>query len=361
MKLFNRCLAAAASCLLLAGVAHATTVRVHYAAGKEGIRIRADKGAAGWSKGVPASLSDGPLNVWTFNWPDELGDISMKPTLGEDKVSIGGVYKLAAGATVDIYPFFGAPFGKVSVIKDVESPQLKNRRALRIYLPASYEENQAKRYPVLYMQDGQNLFDARTAAFGVEWRVDETVNRLVATGAMDEAIVVGIDSTAERIPEYTPCCDPKYGGGKIDAYDNFVVTTVKPFIDRTYRTLPGKDSTAILGSSLGGLAAYEIAVRHPNVFSKAGAMSGSFWWNEGMAISKATGRLPVRFYLDAGTRDDGAQDTLKMRDALLARGYREGEDLMFYNAQGARHNEAAWGERLDKPLVWFFPWGASRQ
>jgi hypothetical protein len=141
MTLLKRGLALAASCLLLAHAAHATTVRVHYAAGKEGIRIRADKGAAGWSKGVDATLADGPLNVWTYTWPDQLGEIAMKPTLGEDKVSIGGVYKLAAGATVDIYPFFGAPFGKVSILKYFPSPELNNKRSLRIYLPASYEEN----------------------------------------------------------------------------------------------------------------------------------------------------------------------------------------------------------------------------
>lgn len=363
MKLFTKGLAALAAGLLLAAVADAgaTTVRVHYAAGKEGIRIRADKGAAGWSKGVAATASDAPLNVWTYTWPDALGDIAMKPTLGEDKVSIGGVYKLAAGATVDIYPFFGAPFGKVAVVKDFASPELGNKRNLRIYLPPSYEENPAKRYPVLYMQDGQNLFDAKTASFGVEWRVDETINRLVATGVMDEVIVVGIDATPDRIPEYTPCCDPKYGGGRINAYDTFVTATVKLFVDRTYRTLPGKDSNAILGSSLGGLAAVAIAQRHPDLFAQAGAMSGSFWWNDGAAIAKPANKVPVRFYLDAGTRDDGAGDAVKMRDAMLGKGYKEGTDLMFYSAEGARHNEKSWSERVDKPLTWFFPWGASKQ
>lgn len=351
----------AAALLLAAGLAHATTVRVHYAAGKDGIRIRADKGAAGWSQGVPATLEAGPLNVWTFTWPDALGDVAMKPTLGEDKVSIGGVYKLAAGSTVDVYPFFGAPFGKVTEFKYFASPQLNNKRSLRIYLPPSYGENAAKRYPVVYMQDGQNLFDARSATYGVAWRVGETVNRLVATGVMDEVIVVGIDSTANRIEEYTPCCDPKYGGGRLDEYDAFVVQSVKPYIDRTYRTMPGKDATAIMGSSLGGLAAVAIAQRHPNVFSKAGSLSGAFWWNDGMLVAKMPERVPVRFYLDAGTRDDDAADTLRMRDALVAKGYREGSDLMYYKAEGARRSEAAWGERVDKPLTWFFPWGSTRQ
>lgn len=353
--------AVAGTALLAQAPAGATTVRVHYAAGKDTILIRADKGAAGWSQGVPATLDAGPLNVWTFTWPDALGDIQMKPALGADRVSVGGVYRLAAGSTVDIYPFFGAPFGKVTVVKDVASPQLNNKRALRIYLPPSYQENGAKRYPVLYMHDGQNLFDARTAAYGVEWGVDETVNRLVATGVMDEVIVVGIDNTPARIPEYTPCCDAKYGGGKLGAYDDFIVATVKPYVDRTYRTLPGKDTTAIMGSSLGGIASVAIAQRHPDVFGKVGGMSGSFWWNDGMVIAKLPERVPVKFYLDAGTRDDGLEDTVRMRDAMLAKGYRAGEDLLFYKAEGGRHNEASWAARLEKPLTWFFPWGSTRQ
>jgi predicted alpha/beta superfamily hydrolase len=341
--------------------AEATTVRVHYPAGKEGIQIRGDKGPMSWERGVPATPDGGPLNVWTYTWPDALGAVTMKPTLGEDKVSVGGVYKLAAGATLDIYPFFGTPFGKVVIVKDFASPQLNNKRALRIYLPPSYDENPAKRYPVLYMHDGQNLFDPKTASFGVAWDVGKTINHLVALGSMDEVIVVGIDNTPDRIPEYTPCCDPKYGGGKLDAYAHFIVDTVKPWVDRSYRTLPGKDGTAIMGSSLGGIASVYIAERYPQVFSKAGGMSSSFWWNQGALVSGLPERVPVKFYLDAGTQDDGLEDSSKMRDAMLAKGWRDGTDLMFYKAEGGRHNETSWAARVDRPLVWFFPWGSTVQ
>jgi predicted alpha/beta superfamily hydrolase len=343
---------AAAACATLAN-AGATTVRVHYDAGKDPITIRSDKGAAGWSNGVAATRE--AANLWTYTWPDALGEVSMKPALGSAKVSVGGVYKLAAGSTVDIWPFFGAPFGKVQIVPDFASPQLNNKRSLRIYLPPSYDENRAKRYPVLYMHDGQNLFDARTASYGVEWGIDETVNRLVATGAMDEVIVVGIDNTPDRIPEYTPCCDPKYGGGKLNAYDAFVVDTVKPWVDKTYRTLPGKENTAIMGSSLGGIASVYIAQRHPDVFSKAGGVSSSFWWNQRQFVAKPP-RVPVKFYIDAGTKDDGLEDTALMREAMLAQGYRENDDLLFFKAEGGSHNEKSWASRVDKPLVWFFPW-----
>jgi predicted alpha/beta superfamily hydrolase len=361
MKRFTKTIAALAAFMALASQANATTVRVHYPAGKEGIRIVGDKGPMSWSKSVPAQSSGGPVNIWTYTWPDELGEVQMKPMLGEGKMAIGGAYKLAAGSTVDIYPFFGAPFGKVTIVKDFASPQLKNSRSLRIYLPPSYAENPAKRYPVLYMHDGQNLFDAKTAAYGVEWGIDETMNRLVAMGATDEVIVVGIDNTPERIPEYTPCCDPKYGGGKLDAYGAFIVDTVKPYVDRSYRTLPGKDTTAIMGSSLGGIASVAIAQRYPDTFSKAGGVSSSFWWNQGALITKLPARVPVKFYLDAGTNDDGLEETTKMVDAMRAKGYRESEDLMFFKADGAKHNEASWAARVEKPLTWFFPWGSSKQ
>jgi predicted alpha/beta superfamily hydrolase len=354
MTIKSLCFSTLFAGLLLGAAAHATTVRVHYPAGKETILIRADKGPSNWDTGVPAT-ADGPLNVWTYTWPDALGDIAMKPTLGPDQVSIGGAYRIPAGATLDIYPFFGPPFGKLTLIKDFASPQLGNKRTLRVWLPASYQENPAKRYPVLYMQDGQNLFDPRTATYGTDWGLGKTINQLVASGAMTEVIVVGIDATPGRVAEYTPCCDPQYGGGQLDQYDAFVAATVKPYIDRTYRTLPGRDTTAILGSSLGGLAALSIAQKHPDMFGKAGAMSGAFWWNGGAPAKKAA-HSQVAIYLDAGTRDDDFADTLKMHDALLAKGYKDGGDLMFYKAEGGRRDERSWAARVERPLTWFFGW-----
>jgi predicted alpha/beta superfamily hydrolase len=347
----------AASGLLMAANAAATTVRVHYKVAKGAITIVGDKGPMTWSNG--ASASPGVDNVWTYTWPDQLGDVEMKPSLG-GKVSTGGTYKLAAGSTADIYPFFGAPFGKVSITPGFESPQLKNTRALRIYLPPSYEENTSKRYPVLYMHDGQNLFDAKTASYGTEWGIDETVNRLVATGKMDEIIVVGIDNTPDRIPEYTPCCDRKHGGGRLAGYEAFIVDTVKPAVDKMLRTLPGKENTAIMGSSLGGIASVLIAQHHPQVFSKAGGVSSSFWWNDKALVNKAPARLPVKFYIDAGTKDDGLEETTLMRDAMLAQGYVAGTDLFYFAAEGGSHNEKSWAARVEKPLVWFFPWGGTK-
>ena len=359
MKAKNMRLIYLAVLALFTSNASATTVRIHYEAGNNPVGVRSDKGPMTWSKGPAATF--GRDRIWTYTWPDGLGDVEMKPTLGDDKVSIGGTYKITAGRTLDIHPFFGAPFGRVSIVPDFASPQLKNTRKLRIYLPPSYQENAAKRYPVLYMHDGQNLFDAKTAAYGVEWGIDETVNRLVATGVMDEVIVVGIDNTPERIAEYTPCCDPKYGGGKLDGYQAFVVDTVKPYIDKTYRTLAGNQNTAVMGSSLGGIASVAMGQRRPDVFSKAGGVSSSFWWNGGDMVSQPAARVPVKFYLDAGARDDGLAETTQMRDAMHRQGYKADADLMFVADPNGSHNEKSWAARVEKPLVWFFPWGSSQQ
>jgi predicted alpha/beta superfamily hydrolase len=345
--------------MLPATTASATTVRIHYDAGKETLSIRGDKGRMSWSKS--AALTRDADGVWTYTWPDSMGLVTIKPVLGAYKVSTGGTYRLAPGSTVDIYPFFGAPFGKVTMVPDFASPQLGNRRQLRIYLPPSYDENPAKRYPVLYMHDGQNLFDAKTAAYGAEWGIDETANHLIASGVMDEVIVVGIDNSPERIKEYTPCCDPKQGGGKLDAYQAFITDTVKPYIDKTLRTLPGRESTAIMGSSLGGIASLVIAQKRPDLFSKAGGVSTSFWWNERVLVNGPAPKVDVKFYLDAGGQNDGLEDTLLMRDAMLAQGYRRDEQLLLVVDENGSHNEKSWAARVDKPLVWFFPWGSTSQ
>ena len=350
---------AALAAAMLASSASATTARIHYDAGRGAILVRGDKGPMSWSKG--ARVAAGRDQVWTYTWPNRLGDIAMKPALGRGKVSTGGAYRIKAGSTQDIYPFFGAPTGQVTITEAIASPQLQNSRKLRIYLPPSYAENAAKRYPVLYMHDGQNLFDAKSAAYGVEWGIDETVDRLIAEGAMDEIIVVGIDNSPDRIPEYTPCCDPKHGGGMLDAYQAFITDTVKPYIDRNLRTLPGRETTAIMGSSLGGIASVYIAQHQPQVFSRAGGVSSSFWWNERSLVLKPAARVPVKFYLDAGTKDDGLEDTLAMRDAMVKLGYRIDADLMFYTDEGGIHNEKSWAGRVARPLTWFFPWGSTMQ
>lgn len=245
--------------------------------------------------------------------------------------------------------------GTLRIVDNFASPQLGNTRKLRIYLPPGYDANPQQRYPVLYMHDGQNLFDPKTAAFGTAWEIGATVDKLIATGAIEPIIVVGIDNAGEqRVAEYTPCCDKQHGGGKIDAYAAFLVDTVKPWADANLRTLKDRDHTAIMGSSLGGIASVYIAQKYPQVFSKAGGVSSSFWWNDQMFSRNVPPRQPVRFYIDAGTEGDGIDFTTNMRDAMLAKGYVLNEDLMYHRAEGGSHNEKSWAARVDIPLTWFF-------
>ncbi|MBV7537080.1 esterase [Duganella sp. sic0402] len=224
-------------------------------------------------------------------------------------------------------------------------------RKLRIYLPPGYEDQPQQRYPVLYMHDGQNLFDPKTAAFGAAWKMGANLDKLIASGAIQPIIVVGIDNAgAQRVDEYTPCCDKQYGGGKLDAYAAFIVDTVKPWADANLRTLKDREHTAIMGSSLGGIASVYIAQKYPQVFSMAGGVSSSFWWNEQMFIRQLPEAPPVKFYIDAGTDNDGLEDTRKMRDAMKAKGYQ----LYYHEAEGGAHNEKSWAARVQLPLIWFF-------
>jgi predicted alpha/beta superfamily hydrolase len=244
--------------------------------------------------------------------------------------------------------------GSLQLVEKFKSPQLGNERTLRIYLPPSYSSDSKRRYPVLYMHDGQNLFDPKTASYGTEWNIDEVVDRLVRQGEMEEVIVVGIDNTSDRIGEYTGSSDPKYGGGKLDAYAAFVAQTVKPWVDRQYRTKPGREHTAVMGSSLGGLASIGIAQRYPQLFSMAGGLSSSFWWDGQDVLKHPPQKMPIRFYIDAGTVNDGLEESEAFRQALVKQGYREGSDLLFLADPGGRHNEQSWASRVHVALAWFF-------
>jgi predicted alpha/beta superfamily hydrolase len=241
--------------------------------------------------------------------------------------------------------------GNLKLLQGVWSPQLSNRRDLLVHLPASYDL-QNKRYPVIYMHDGQNLFDQATS-FSGEWRVDETMEALGQTGL--EAIVVGIPNMgAERCDEYSPFRDPRAGGGKGDQYLEFIIRTVKPLIDRDFRTLPDRSHTGIVGSSMGGLISLYAFFHYPKIFGFVGAMSPSLWFAKHAIfpyIRKAR-FVPGTIYLDVGT-EEGANtllDARQMHVLLLQKGYSSNKDLFYEEVQGAGHTESAWADRLHHPL-----------
>ena len=241
--------------------------------------------------------------------------------------------------------------GTVKKLERVHSPQLENERDLYVYLPPSYGKSD-RRYPVLYMHDGQNLFD-RATSFGEEWEVDQTLEAASADGL--EAIVVGIPNTPGRLDEYSPWHDRRHdAGGKGQAYLDFVVDTVKPIVDRDFRTLSGRESTGIAGSSMGGLISLYAFFRRPDVFGFTGVMSPALWFagHSVFPFLEKHRKVEGRIYLDVGTNEGSEElhDVRRLKDLLERKGYRRGHDLLYVVELGGAHNERAWRRRLRKEL-----------
>ena len=238
----------------------------------------------------------------------------------------------------------------VRTIRGLWSPELRNRRTVDVYLPAAYAESR-RRYPVVYMQDGQNLADPATAFAGT-WHLPAALDALAADGL--EVIIVGIHNTGPgRLTEYGPFPDPRHGGGRGDAYLRFVAGTLKPRIDRSFRTRVRRESTFIAGSSMGGLIALYALFGGPSAFGGAAALSPSLWFGGRRMLALAARSRPPRgpLYLDVGTAEGAVtvQDARRLRDLLLGKGV-EPDRLMYVEREGATHDEAAWGARLPGAL-----------
>jgi predicted alpha/beta superfamily hydrolase len=233
-----------------------------------------------------------------------------------------------------------------------------------VYLPPDYDAPAQTRYPVLYLQDGQNLFDPVTAFGGNDWRIDETADRLIESGAIRPILIAGIYNTGvRRISEYTPTRDPAYKkGGKADRYAQMVAREIKPFIDSTYRTVKSAGQTGIGGSSLGALTALQVGLCYPAVFGMLALMSPSVWWDSRVVLPIVAGFRTAsrpRIWLDIGTEEGSnprkiVEDTRMLHDALVAKGWRDEETLRYREYEGAGHNEGAWGWRFADVLEFFF-------
>lgn len=231
-------------------------------------------------------------------------------------------------------------------------PGLNRQRTVRIYLPPSYSQTQA-RYPVVYMHDGQNLFDAATAYAG-EWGVDETLNDM-AQRQRFEAIVVGIDNGREkRMNELNPYDHDKFGRGEGHAYLDFLVNTLKPWVDSHYRTQLGRANTAVVGSSMGGVISHAAIVYHPKVFGLAGVLSPAYWTAPALFDEVRLRPLPAdaRVYLSMGELEgpEALGDVTDMAELLG----RQAAAVTLHKVPGAQHNEAAWRAEFGPMLNWLF-------
>jgi predicted alpha/beta superfamily hydrolase len=233
---------------------------------------------------------------------------------------------------------------------------------LIVYLPPMYEAQVDRRFPVLYMQDGQNLFDPETSFIpGNYWRMGETADALIEAGAIEPLIIVGIyNAGIKRIDEYTPVEDKRLGGGQADAYGRMLVEELKPFIAQQYRTLPEAGNCGMGGSSLGGLVTLYLGLRYPAEFSRLAVVSPSVWWRN-RTILKTVASLPkkpeLRIWLDIGTKEStrAVPDARLLRDGLIKKGWQLGQDLTYFEAEGAEHTESAWAERVAPMLKFLFP------
>jgi predicted alpha/beta superfamily hydrolase len=252
--------------------------------------------------------------------------------------------------------------GRFDLLHDFRSPSLGTARRVSIYLPPGYD-TAATRYPVLYLQDGQNLFDpGRAFVPGQDWGLDETAEVLIHAGQIAPLILVGVDHGAvDRIDEYTPSRDPRrHAGGRLGAYRHFLIDELKPWIDARYRTRADAASTGIGGSSLGGLAALEIGLTRPDVFGRVAALSPSLWWDRRRILDRArglAGRLELTIWLDAGTQEGpGVVHHARMlKNILLRHGWRLGRDLHYREIPGGQHAEADWARRAGDVLRALFP------
>jgi predicted alpha/beta superfamily hydrolase len=232
----------------------------------------------------------------------------------------------------------------LEVLEAVRSPELGNRRDVLVYLPPSYRLSR-RSYPVLYMHDGQNLFDPATS-FAGEWGVGRVMNAAARRGL--EAIVVGVPNMGEdRIEEYSP-----FHRGP--DYASFLSDTLKPLVDERFRTRRSRSDTIIVGSSMGGLISLWALFRHPATFAAAGVLSPSLWFADGAIFSELDRSpfVPGRIYLDIGMQEGAKHvaNARRMRDLLSRKGYRLGRDLRWLESRSGGHDERSWGRRFARAL-----------
>jgi predicted alpha/beta superfamily hydrolase len=241
---------------------------------------------------------------------------------------------------------------------------LRNQRDLTVYLPSVYDSEPRAHLPVLYLQDGQNLFDPRTSFLpGVYWGIGDTADRLIGSGAVQPLIIVGIYNAGRaRVNEYTPIKAPKHGGGRAERYSKFLLQEVMPFIQRQYRVATDPALTGIGGSSLGGLVSLYIGLKAPHIFGRIAALSPSVWWNQRWLhrFAENTRVEPrPRIWLDIGSKEGAriVQDVEQFRDVLVTKGWRLNKDLRYLRVEGGEHNEAAWAQRVGPLLQFLYPPG----
>ncbi|HWP40565.1 MAG TPA: alpha/beta hydrolase-fold protein [Tepidisphaeraceae bacterium] len=258
--------------------------------------------------------------------------------------------------------------GTVREHRKFRSQLLNNERTIMVYLPPGYDQSPELACPVLYMHDGQNLFDAATSFAGIEWKVDEAAQELIGQGRIEPLIIVGIYNSEQRTAEFTPPCPDSTGGESERGllYARFIVEEVKPFIDKTYRTKPDRKNTAMAGSSMGGMITLYIASSFPQVFGQAAVLTPHLRVGQRDIVKELSAgdtqwMKNMRFWIDmgdnAGQNYPGAnpvEDARALVQVLDKAGLRQGIDYQYVEIPGGEHNESAWQARIDQVLLFLF-------
>jgi enterochelin esterase-like enzyme len=246
--------------------------------------------------------------------------------------------------------------------RHVRSNFLPDARNLIVYLPPQYASEPHRRFPVLYLQDGQNLFDPQTSFVPEQtWEVRETADAAIEAGLVEPLIIVGIYNTGDRrISEYTPTRDWKMGGGEAPLYGRLLVEELLPFIAKHYHTLTRPEHTGLGGSSLGGLVSLYLGLEYPQVFGRLAVLSPSVWWNHRSILNyvrDAEISQRARIWLDVGDSEGTRtrEDANRLHRQLLRQGWQEDADLHYEVIAGGKHDEASWAARVGPMLQFLFP------
>ncbi len=242
--------------------------------------------------------------------------------------------------------------GSVEYHYTMRYPALPHPHDIIVWLPPSYHHNTQKRYPVLYMHDGQNIMDPRTAYIGYDWRIDETATLLIKKNLIEEIIIVGIYNSPDRLSEYSDC---ELG----NRYMDFLIHSVKNFIDVMYRTKPEKNHTATMGASMGGLISFLLVWKHSDIFGKAACLSNSFYYDNDKLFHEIENyqgkKKNIQIYLDCGGREkELLHGYHRMVHLLQEKKFTKGKDLEYYLERKGRHNEQTWARRSWRGLVFLF-------
>lgn len=256
------------------------------------------------------------------------------------------------------------PHPRVRKHEGFSSRFLPTERDISVYVPPGYEQEEGRSYPLLVLQDGQNLFDPETAFIrGRTWRVAEQADAAIEAGEVEPLVIAGVANAGERrLAEYTPTRDWKLGGGQARLYGEMLIRELLPFLHARYRLRMGAEQTGLGGSSLGGLVSLWLGLQHPEIFGRLAVMSPSVWWNHRYIVRYVDEVAPAmpqrpRIWLDVGGQEGRRTltDAELLNSRLRAHGWREGVDEHFEIVPDGTHDETAWAERVRPMLRFLFP------